>query len=334
MQQNTHINKILVVVLACLVLFTGYISYYLATYTVDEAPPETAASTYKGTLTMTLDPVVPASALSGIYTFSLGSKTLSIKNDERDYYAPAFSTDDRIAVVTNGEEGDFQLYISDVKNQEDAEALVPPSPALHAGVAEWSIDNTALVYDAITALPEAGNVDIENSRVVYVDTETYDQVILDTGTSPIFQNDGSVLYLKSDGVYYITVTDMVASEPERVIAFDGYAATARSRIALSADEKLIAITNPDAGGFEVYHLVTLEDGSSVPERVFGQDNIGFWPVFSPDSSALAYVQINVAEGEVTGRTLSIYDIKTSRSRPIFDLKEFNQEFLSLTSWTE
>ena len=334
MQQNSHINTLLTIVLGLLVLFTVYISYYLATYTVGDVPPETLSETYKGTLTMTLKPTVPASAPAGMYTFSLGTKTLTLKNDAHDYYAPAFSTDERVAFVASGGDNGNQLYISNVNNEETAEVLVPPSPALFAGTSHWSIDNTALVYDAITALPEVDNVEIENSRIVYVDTETNDQMIIDTGTSPIFQSDGSILYLKSDGVYSTTVTDMVASEPELVIPFDEYDATTRSRLAISADEKLIAITHPGAALFEVYHFVTLEDGSEVPAVVFGQDDTVFWPVFSPDRTEIAYVQIHFTDEKVSGKSLSIYNIETGKARPVFDLKEYSDENLSLTAWNK
>lgn len=333
MQQNTHINKLLVVILACLVVFTGYISYYLATYTVAELPEETT-NVSKGNLSLTLKPLVPDSSRAGLYSYSFGAGEITLRNEDNDYYAPAFSTDNKVSVVTNDENGESQLFISDVNNHQDPEAFTPPSPALFPGASQWSIDNTAVVYEAYTAVQSDDDKSIENTRVVYLDVETGEQIIVDTGTSPVFQVDNTILYLKSDGVYHATVADMTVSVIERVIAFEEVIATTRSRIALSGDEKLLAVTNPDAPLFEVYHQALLEDGTTGPQLLFSDNNIAFWPVFSPDTKSLAYIQVIAQDSEVASKAIALYDIEKGTSQQIFDLKQYDTDFLSLTSWTK
>lgn len=334
MQQNSKLNTILTIILGVLILFTLYISYYTATYTVTEIPAEEPIPTHRGSLTLTLQPLVPASAKAGVYTYSFGADEPTVKNAENDYFAAAFSSDERVSVVTNDENGESQLFISDINNHQDPEAFTPPSPALFPGASQWSKDNTAVVYDALTARPSDEDWAIEYSRVVYLDVETGEQVIVDEGTSPVFQNDNSILYLKTDGVYYARVIDMKVEGIERVIAFDEAQSTALSRIALSPDEELLAVTHPDISLVEVYHQVTLEDGTRVPDLVFADETIAFWPVFSPDRKSLAYIQIINKDGEVASKAIAVYDIETGTSERVFDLKQYTEQFLSLTSWTK
>lgn len=325
MQQNTKLNTVLTILLVVLILFTLYISYYLATYQISDAPGQTFAQSYRGTLLMTLK---PTEGNVGLYTFGLLSKSLVVKDEETTYYAPTYSTDDRMSYAILGENGTFDLAIANTINEDEPDLLSPPSPALSAGTSMWSKDDTAIVYDALTALPSEDDTEIENSRIIYVDTETFEQVVVDTGTSPLFKQDGSILYLKTDGVYYAEIVDMVPVNTERVIDFVDYEATTHSRVALSADEKLLAVTHPDSNLVSVYHLVTLGDGSRVPAVVFSDDTNAYWPVFSPDRQSIAYIQKTPA-----GKSISVYNVATGTSKPVFDLNGYDDDHVSLTAWT-
>ena len=336
MIQNPHIHKVLYVVGTLLAAATVYGAYILAVY-VPPVPEAAPTSSNRGQLILTLKPLVPGSSHAGIYSYSLGTNALTVVKNDRDYFAPAFSTDNHTAVVAGNTDTEYRLYLATDKDEASAVPLVPPSPALSAGAAQWSKDNKFLAYTALTALKSVTDSDIENSRIVYVDTDTKEQVILDTGTSPLIQNNGSILYLKEDGVYRMTTNSMSPSAPERILYFDGYSATTQSRIALSPDEKYLAVTNPDTHRFDVYS-VDIGDTNDhiVRSYIFSKNDIGFWPVFSPDSKSLAYIRYTTdnSEGTPPKKSVSVYDVLTGTSREVFDLRQFTNDFLSLSAWAK
>ena len=301
-----------------------------------EAPVVTQGQperTLLGHLTLTLKPMLPAEAHAAIYNYSFGNNTLNIVNNAHNYFAPAFSTDDRVAVVAGDEETEYQLYIANRKNQQVITSLVPPSPALSAGAAAWSPDNTAVIYEAQTALPSVDNFDIENSRIVYANLGTSEQRIIDTGASPVFEKDGSILYLKDDGVYHTQIVDGVASGTTRILTFTDNHADIRSRIALSPDGALLAVTIPDYRYAAVFSIDA--NNVLVKTNLLSNTIVALWPVFSPDSSALAFINISIPQtGEVTKKSLMVFDSTTGILHEELDLKAFNEQFASLTGWTK
>ena len=223
---------------------------------------------------------------------------------------------------------------------------LPSISLLHIGDPCWTFHHLGSVFRSDlnprleTGSPdishELDDISIANSRIVLGDTSTSTnkQVILDTGTSPLFQNNGSILYLKEDGVYRMTTNSMSPSAPERILYFDGYTVTTQSRIALSPDEKYLAVTNPATPHLDVYKIMHPESADVVPVRVLSETNIAFWPVFSPDSKSLAYIRYAFnGAGQVAGKNISVYDLNTGTSRVLFDLTSFADDYLSLTSWT-
>lgn len=330
-----------IVIGTMLVLIIGSVGWYLySNYSfLFFLPPTTdtvqlpTAPKLPGSFVLTMQPTVPETAVSSIYRMMADSGAQSVLSSTTNYYTPSFSTDNRIAVVANGGDIVSQLVIADIGDQENATVITPPAPTLYAGASDWSSDNKYVVYEAITALPAIDDVDSANSHIVILNTETEEQQIIDDGTSPLFYTDGSILYLKSDGVYRLTEEAIASSTPaERVAYFDGYEANRTSRIALSQDGGLLAVTHPHNAIFTVHQVLghetfALSEGISIVQTAF-------WPVFSPDGTTLAFIDMQKTDEGIATKAIAVVDLVSGKQRIVANLNAYNDRYLSLGAWLQ
>lgn len=322
----------LLVIALCYVLY-WYLMKHWAVPALHSAPTADALPTLQGQFLMTLKPTVPENSAAGIYRANASDGTIDSARNDGDYFTPSLSTDGRIAVVANDGEDLSRLIIAKIDNPEEKIAVTPPSPALFAGASRWSADNMHIVYEAITALPSVGDTDIANSRVILLDPETDEQIIVDIGTSPIFAPDNSILYVKSDGVYRIIRNGMnVATTSERILFFEEYDATRNSRIALSPDGTVLVVTHPDISIFMTHDILDAETFALSDGWGFVQTIV--WPTFSADGSSLAFIDIVKTNEGIFEKSLAVINLGTEKQRTVLNLDAYNDLYLSLSAWTE
>lgn len=338
-------NKILsrIIISVTLLLVVGVVGRYAYTeypglfgYEPVVEQQVASASRYTGSLIITLKPSVPANSAAAIYALSAQDASLKKVNDSHDFYAPAFSSDGRVAVVESVGESSWQLVIAKVADQVPQMSVVPPSPALFPGASSWSSDNKYIVYDAVTALPAADDVAIDNSRVVLLDVTTGVQKILDTGVSPLFMKDGSIVYIKNDGVYRITSEGVASAAPIdtalRVASFDEYQATRSARLALSHNENLAFVSLLQSGGSIVYQVA--RDPEFVMNETGRVAGRALFPVFSPDDKSVAFIYQATDKDGHAMKSLAIEDIHTFAMHTLADLNAYTDEFLSIGAWVK
>lgn len=312
-------------------VFTNYFNGAIAQPIVNE--PSEIRTHLPGSFILTLQPSLPDNAVAGIYRILATGGAPQNEKDTTDFYVPSFSSDGRVAVVVNDGDELSQLLISDINEPGSAYSITPPAPALFAGSSDWSADNMYIVYEGVTALPSEDDMDIENSRIIVLNTETEEQAIIDVGSSPVFYNDGSILYLKNDGVYRMTYDAFVAGDgSERVLLFEEYEAARNSRIALSADGSKLAITHPNSSLFLTYQVFggdtfALSDGSGVVQTAF-------WPVFSPDGSSIAFIDMKENDAGIITKALAVVELVSGKQRTVTDLSSYNDVYLSLNAWVQ
>lgn len=336
---NKTLSSIIIIVTLLLITFVGGRYAYTAYPSLFGVVPEVTevpASQLSGSLIMTMKPSIPAQSAGAIYAVSVQGGAVKKVDDSHDYYAPSFSTDGRVAVVGNVASSSWQLIVAKVSDKDTQMVVVPPAPAIFPGASSWSPDNKYIVYDAVTALPTADDVSIENSRVVLLDVTTGVQKILDIGVSPLFMKDGSIIYIKADGVYRIASDGLTSVAPvdttARVATFDEYQATRSARIALSHDENTVLVSLLQSGGSIAYQ-VTHDPDFYMGEvaRVAGR---ALFPVFSPDDKNIAFIhQSEDKEGHAT-KSLAIEDVRTLTMHTLTDLSAYTDEFLSLSAWVK
>jgi hypothetical protein len=320
-----------------------------------QKPPTQNLGGFSGSMTFT-GITRDGSNFSGIYALSGKDGSIKLEKSDNYYYAPAFSGDGRVAVVANDGEGGSSLFISPVASPKDATRVIPPAPALWAGKSAWSPDNRYLVYDASAAFPGSDSWDIKYFRVIVLDTKTGVQRIIDTGVSPAFSGANTIMFLKPDGVYEVALDEaMKTVSTEVILPLVDLIADPSSRMSISPDKRLFALSFPNEQWLGVYKRNMTAERGIVLEQVLGQNGLVLWSVFSPDSASLAYIELNedmnmggMEMGSTSGGEseedeameatlhLMIRPLTTSEpARVVADLSEFEWErYLSLTRWSE
>lgn len=288
-----------------------------------------------GSLLASLRPNGVEGGTAGIYKMNVATGEVSLEDDSNDFYAPTLSRDgSRVAVVGNDGDDIGLLFVADITQPDDAVAYAPPAPALWAGVASWSSDDAYVAYEALGATMNATDTAITNSYVVILDVSSGDQRILDSGASPIFAPDDSVVYLKSDGIYRSRLSEgETSSDTERLAFFDGYTATRNSQLALTPDGSLIVVTHPESSLLLSY-AVNGVDGIIELSAPTVRETAVAWPVFSPDSTHLAYVTLNITGDEATADSLIVVNRATGETRTVMSLEGYDDVNLSIRDWIE
>ena len=316
-------------------LYSNYSALFFAEPVVD-VPDASTVLQLPGSLILTLMPSIPLNSPAGIYAVSPKTGATKKIEDTNSYFAPSFSTNNFMAVTTATGSSSLQLMIVNVNDREHPIFFTPPAPLLFPGSSSWSPDNKFVVYEAVTALPTVGDVDIAHSRIVLLDATTGKQTILDVGASPVFSQDGSIVYLKSDGIYHVPSTVFAAGtstqDKARVVWFDGYQATRDSHIAISHDGKTLLATHPHINSMIGYHINTT--GEFTLTQTAGINTYALFPVFSPNDTDVAFIELNKdAEGIIT-KNLSIVNVVTLQKHILMDLVPYTNNFLSLSAWVK
>jgi hypothetical protein len=339
---NKTLSSIIIVVTLLLITFvagryayTAYPSLFGSLFGIPPEVAEAPAAQLGGSLIMTMKPSIPVGSPAAIYAVSPQNGSVKKIDDTHDYFAPSFSSDGRVAVATSIGSSSVALALVKVSDKDHPIFVVPPAPALSPGASSWSQDNKYVVYEAITALPTPGDLAIENSRIVLLDILTGAQKTLDEGVSPLFMKDGSVLYVKSDGIYRIDIQGLVASSSAesavRVAYFEGYKASRRSKLAVSHDGTKLVAVHPSSNVFIAYTIsnpsFSLSYKGSVSERAL-------YPVFSPDDRSIAFIVADTdADGHIT-KTLMTADTGTLEAHKLLSLAPYTNTALSLAAWVQ
>ena len=324
------VTSLLIIVAVGRYAYTEYPAFFGKTPIAEQKP---VAPLLNGSLIMTMRPQVPINSPSGIYAISAQGGTVKKVDDAHDYYAPSFSTDGRVAVTAAVGSSSVQLMLVKVSDKDHPKFVIPPSPTLVPGASSWSLDNKYIVYEAVSALPTVDDISITNSRIILLDVTTGVQKILDTGASPLFAKDGSVFYLKSDGIYRIDADGLAASSSAehaaRVAYFEEYQASRNSRLALSHDGAMVIASHPHSNGLVVYYATTTPSFALTQAGIITTQ--AAFPVFSPDDVNLAFIELSKdAEGHPT-RSISIANIRTLQKNILTKLDAYT-DLLSLAAW--
>jgi len=328
------VTLLLIIGVAAQYAYTAYPSLFGVTPEVVVVP---VAPQLAGSLIMTLQPSIPLGSHAAIYAVSPQTGSMKKIDDTHSYFAPSFSSDGRVAVATSLGNSAVALALVKVSDKDHPTYVVPPTPALFPGAASWSSDNKYVVYEAITALPTPGDPAIENSRVVLLDTLTNAQKMIDVGVSPLFLKDGSILYIKQDGIYRIDAQGLTASSSakfaKRVAYFEGYEASRRSKLALSHDNTKLLITHPSVGLFAGYSITVNQKPALVSVFSLITREV-LYPVFAPDDRSVSYVEVTKdADGHFT-KTLMTADTRTFEAHKLLSLAPYTDVALSLAAWIQ
>lgn len=306
-------------------------------YSKGEAVPieQAVINPLPGTFLATMRPLSPEGARAGIYKISAASGEATLENEAGDFYAPTISNEgSRIAVVSSEGTDDALLFVGSITQPESAFGFAPPSPALRAGAADWSADDTHIVYEAFASLPAPGDTSIRNAHVVLLDVDSKEQQIIDSGVSPVFDSENSLMYLKADGLYrQMLATGTPVGEPTRVAFFDGYDATTDSQVAIAADGAHVVVTHPHISLIITYDIYGSDEGIELVENSNYFRSVS-WPVFSPDGSSLAFIEHDVDENNTTSKALKVMELSSGEVRVIKPLDGYDISYLSLRGWLE
>ncbi len=272
---------------------------------------------------------------TGIYRMDAATGQMSLENDSNDFYAPTMTNDrSRVAVVGNDGDDVGVLFVADITQPEDAAVYMPPAPALWAGVANWSSKDDLIAYDALAPVTAATDTAMENSYVVILNPANGNQRILDTGTSPVFAPDDSVVYLKHDGIYRQRMSNMAPNgEVERLALFDGFFATRNSQIAISPDGSSIVVTHPESALVLTYAVFGANGVTALSEPVVTEASVA-WPVFSPDGEQLAYVSLDVTGDEARADALMVVDRASGKRHTVKSLGGYDNSNLAIRDWIQ
>ena len=333
---NKTLSNIIIGISALLIV--GAVGRY--TYTeypwlfsaVPENDVATKAVTYPGSLIMALQPSLPANSVAGLYEISAHTNALKKVNDSHDFFTPSVSPDGLTTVTAVAmDDGTTQLVLSSTANGADEVRITPPSPTLFAGHSVWSPDGAYIVYEALTAKQSQNDPDINMSRIILFNRATNEQVIIDTGSSPVFLPDNSVLYLKSDGVYHAEYGLTPSSAPQRVAYFDNMVIGRAERIAVSHTGDTIAFSNPDAGELTLSRLLSDDDGQRMAGAVVLK-GLYFWPTFSPDDSRVAAVEYYKDTDGAPHKSLAMFNVTTREGSGVVSLDAYSDDHLSIGAW--
>jgi len=336
---NKTLSRVGIFIVGVVAVAAGGFAYGITPTTVVEYvhtfenPPKQIESPHEsGSFVMTLRPLVPVGSNSGVYRLDAVTSKLQKIYDGASSFAPSLSPDEQLgAIVANNGSQASQLYIIPIQHPYDAKIITPPRPTIFAGASAWSHDGSAVAYEALTALPNEVDNDMANSRVVFLSLDTSAQTIVDTGMSPVFAPDGSLYYLKNDGVYHVTHTDTSFGVPERVVFIADHLLDRTARIAITHNGDMLALTEPATN---VLTLWKIDTNASAPVLSQAQQFSGafFWPVFSPDSSRLATVEYYKDSDKNVHKTLAILDLATGKAHSILSLDGYTDDLVALGAW--
>lgn len=170
-----------------------------------------------------------------------------------------------------------------------------------------------------------------NAWNVYFSSGAQQEELLVSGAHPLVSPDEKfMLVLRADGIYRFEFKTRMATP---VVTGDELLLGTNVTLDLSKDGKLLAIASPDEGRLYIAEITSWEPFSINLSRYM--DNLyGFWPVFSPDGTAVAIEEVDWNEGSPLNPRLVVYSLVSEDREVLFDLNDFIQTRMFVDGWLE
>jgi Tol biopolymer transport system component len=323
------IPTIAVVIVLILVIIGGYVYYYKDKYG-DGISVQTNLS---GTIYMVLYP--NGTHEGSLYFIDAATSRLGILNSAQPqndvepvtgHFSPAGDMH-AFSMKASGD-ANSQIYIGSLKKTSPTLTKLTTSDVPFKRNPVWSNDGNLIAYVAGTD-PRTGNIEAEASSVyvVPVNDPSQDKKVA-MGSNPVFTKSGYLLYIKDTGVYEM---DLSTQKETLVWVMPGDTINSFSELAISANGKEIAWSNPNSGNLYIADIVSESPFTIKSRRVV--HIVGRNPVFSPDGQYVL-VAVPKADSELHETKIQITAIPLGEGAPfgVYYLKSFNGVNSSLSDW--
>jgi len=267
--------------------------------------------------------------------YGLDMHSLLMQRSPLQYAYPSVSRDGRwIVGFFYQSRGPLQpngLYIFDVPNAA-VEQFAVLSDDADASFPAMSPDDTQVAYMVTPRVVDPVAATRPETSSIYIVSKSGTPRFVIHGAYPHWSPDGgSLVYLGDDGLHTVALATGVDTSIWR--AADGHAST-HMQFALSADGKMIALSQAEnapnmfVATITNWSPFTLSSYRIVP----GYD---YNPVFSPDGSAIAFLQFDLASSTdptATHRRLMAYDFNSGIEQDIADMSRASGATTVIDSW--
>lgn len=189
----------------------------------------------------------------------------------------------------------------------------------------WSPDGSKIAYIARKDF-DGGSPDLDSWLVYVFDRRLAKETFITVGGNPMFAPDGSLLVLKSDGLYRINLSTNIGEKIWWIA--DGKKAFAGAKLNISKDGSYIAWATASLKKIDIIRVDSWNPFSGNIVKTIS--STAFWPVFSPDSNWLAYLEFD--SGNTPHPRLVILNIQSGNKKNLLDLSNYDDQKMFLTEW--
>ena len=270
---------------------------------------------------------------SHLYLFNVS--TGALEQSPVQAFAPSISVDHRYVVGSQntpqnaGSAGGIYLY--DLVSQ--ASTLIAPSKDQFPLFAQQSPDDIRSAFNQYMTTKIASQASVPSSWGIYIASTSSAPQLIAQGLYPRWSPDGaSILYLGDDGLHLYSLhsaTDMP------VWPLNNGSASSRMMLSISEDGKMLAWTNPLHQEIVVAHIVSWSPFEfKIVDRI--TDIYGFWPIFSPDDTTVAFEQVDwdIASSNAlpVHPRLVVYNVVSNQPKTVLDLSSYDQTTIFMSGW--
>lgn len=291
-----------------------------------KSSPATPAQTIKGLtgkIYLSLVPLPESQNNLSVYSFDLSSGQLSpfLSDKGVDYLTSKFSPDgSQFAYSHIGATMDLVLQTS-----SEGKMVLTGDPTLKIRRNPvWSPDGSKIAYAARADL-QGSSFEAAEWLVYVFDLKSGREQVITNGSNPLFAPDGSLLVLKSDGLYRFDLDSLVG---EKIWDTGSEASQANMKLALSSDGKYLAWGVPDRREVVVIEIQSWQPFKGTVLKILPVT--AFWPVFSPDGSYLALEEVD--PGTLTNPRLVVHAVQSDAQETLLSLKDYAQDALFISDW--